>query len=217
MKESDLEIYAVLKMTVNPQTGCCDYPSAMRFWRAVETKYQERKRRWLEAKARMMTAKMAAFKAQRELDELERDSEDQTCETSRSVSPMSDLDFEDARDDEFSDVDDDMFVDPADRYYTSLDADEWQSIRHNLMRAHRYEFDRKKRIIRRVLVVILSLFWILVGGILFFLKTTEMTTEHEPVIEQTTKAECLFQCDQKTMIHEFIQMLFTSARTDEEI
>ena len=72
MKESDKEIYATLKMSVNPHTECGDYPSTMRFWRAVESKYQERKRKWLEANARMAAAKMAAIKARRELIEIQR-------------------------------------------------------------------------------------------------------------------------------------------------
>lgn len=72
MKESDKEVYGVLKMNFNLSTECISYLNALRFWKAVEEKYQERKRQWMEANARMVAAKLAAIRARKELEEVRR-------------------------------------------------------------------------------------------------------------------------------------------------
>ncbi|XP_045191777.1 uncharacterized protein LOC123548525 isoform X2 [Mercenaria mercenaria] len=198
-------------MNAISQTGSVEYLRTLRFWKAVEEKYHQRKRQWMEAKSRMITAKLASIRARKEMEQAKREGGNM-FDTGQGEAPQSEYEY-DARDDEFSDVEPDMFMDPADRYY-SLDAESWNQIRNDIMKAQQRDDERKKKFMRRVLLAILILFWLLVGGLYLIYKASTQATL-ESSIERP--AACVFQCDKKTVVDELVQIVFPPVNIDEEI
>ena len=110
------EFYGVFKMQVRLHNDPHNYANALTFWKSVEDKYQERRRRWMEANARMESAKVEALRARRELDSAKQIAIP-TGTMAEPEAQESNIEFVDASDLEFSDVDLEFFCDPYTRYY----------------------------------------------------------------------------------------------------
>ena len=92
-----------------------DYATTLTFWRALEEKYRERKRKWLAAKAH---PKVTPRPLRRECTILKTTIplEIDVKESEASYSTLTEeyIDTSAVNDQEFSDVDSDLFTDPGD-------------------------------------------------------------------------------------------------------
>lgn len=116
--ETTKEVLRVMKMRVRNQHDPVNYANALSFWKSVEEKYEDRKRRWIEGTARLETTKADALMAKNKIEDIKR----ATRCTGTMAEPEAQVqepleNFAEAKDAEFSDVDPDMFNDPFDRYY----------------------------------------------------------------------------------------------------
>lgn len=111
--DPEKQFYSIMKMRVRVENDPLNYANALKFWRNVEEKYQERRRQWLESRGSMKEARFDDLNPRKLL--LDETSQEEKSFVPESINYIAE--YVPARDDEFSDVDMDMFVDPWDRYY----------------------------------------------------------------------------------------------------
>lgn len=70
--ETNPEAFGVLQMSVNANCYTPQYRKSLAFWKSVEEKYKERKRKWTEANAKMIAAKLEAIRAKKQFEEANR-------------------------------------------------------------------------------------------------------------------------------------------------
>ncbi|KAH3768679.1 uncharacterized protein LOC127844100 [Dreissena polymorpha] len=194
--DGDNVAYGILKMSV-------PYAERLDFWRMVEQRYQDRKRRWLEANARLVASRLAAIRARKEMNKARREMGSPEAD---ETDPISTLAAHGASPsslsvgaeptlvspcEEFSDVDSDIFADPDSRYYSSLDLAAWQRMRQDLVTIHRKDenpMEQLRAVRKRKWILVYCIVFTLVAIGLFVIIQLFQPYSIEPLTQPLTQS-----------------------------